>query len=119
MSYLSAEQLRDFHQRLLDAKASIQALLSQTAADTQPVDLNLPIGRLTRIDAIQMQGMAQMNRHQLEIRLQQVEAALLAHDRGDYGVCRSCKGPMRIERLEVLPESPFCVECQESFEQAP
>lgn len=117
MSALNEEQLEYFRRRLLDAKADIKILLEQTADDSKPVDLNLPIGRLSRIDAIQMQGMAQMNRHELEIRLKQVEASLAAHDRGIYGICRHCGLPIHTERLEVLPESPFCVDCQESFEQ--
>lgn len=117
MSALNDEQLEQFRRRLTDAKADIKILLEQTQDDSKPVDLNLPIGRLSRIDAIQMQGMAQMNRHQLEIRLKQVEASLSTFDRGTYGICRHCGEPIHIERLEVLPESPFCVDCQESFEQ--
>lgn len=117
MSHLTDEQLQDFQQRLQDAKIAMQALLNQTAEDSQPVDLDLPIGRLTRIDAIQSQAMAQMNRHQLEIRLKQVDAALMTFDQGTYGICRRCKDPVNLGRLEVLPESPFCVDCQESFEQ--
>lgn len=118
MSYLTEEQLKTFHERLLQARESIAGLLDQTANDSKPVDMSLPIGRLTRIDAIQMQGMAQMNRHQLTIREKQVEAALEAFKRGEYGVCRHCKGAISFERLDVLPESPFCVDCQESFEQS-
>ena len=117
MSHLSAEQLQDFQQRLEVLQAQIDALLAQTEADVRPVDLNLPIGRLSRIDAIQMQGMAQMNRHQLQIRRQQVEAALAAMAAGSYGACRHCKGPIALPRLEALPEVPFCLSCQERFEQ--
>ena len=63
----TTEQIESFSQRLSAAKDAIQALLTQTKDDSRPVDLELPIGRLTRIDAIQMQAMAQMNRHQLDI----------------------------------------------------
>lgn len=117
MSHLTDEQLQDFKQRLLDAQDAIKALLTQTAVSSRPVDLELPIGRLTRIDALQMQGMAQMNQYQLEIRQKQVEAALSTFSQGTYGMCRHCKDPVHIERLNVLPESPFCIDCQESFEQ--
>ncbi len=117
MSSLTAEQLKEFFRRLTVAKAQIKALLDQTAQDSRPVDLELPIGRLTRIDAIQMQGMAQMNRQQLDIRRQQVDASLAAFDTGKFGFCRHCHQPISFARLEVLPESPFCVDCQESFER--
>jgi DnaK suppressor protein len=116
MSHLTDQQLQTFQRRLLQAKSEIKRILDQTVADSRPVDLDLPIGRLTRIDAIQMQGMAQMNRHQLSIRLQQVDASLLSFDSKNFGICRHCKEPIHLGRLEVLPETPFCIECQESFE---
>lgn len=116
MSEIEDQELEQFRERLEASKHAIKALLSQTEADSRPVDLDLPTGRLTRIDAIQMQGMAQMNRHQLDIRRQQVDVALLALDAGNYGLCRSCKQPIGWERLEVLPETPFCIACQEMFE---
>ena len=68
------------------------------------------------MDALQVEAMSQMNRYQLEIRLKQIEASLEAWNAGQYGVCRSCQGPIKLARLEVLPEAPFCMACQESFE---
>jgi DnaK suppressor protein len=117
MTHLTDDQLEGFRRRLLAMSAQVEALLTQTEADTRPVDLELPIGRLTRIDAIQMQAMAQQNRRQVEARGQQVAAALNAFGAGTYGLCRHCKGPISLRRLEVLPETPFCLDCQESFEQ--
>ncbi|MCP4594065.1 MAG: hypothetical protein GY842_25320 [bacterium] len=116
MSQYTNEQLEEIRQGLIAVEARIKALLGQTTGDTRPVDLELPIGRLSRADAMQMQGMAQMNRRQLEIRLQQVGVALKALDSGTYGSCRNCKGPINPERLSARPESPFCIGCQEAFE---
>lgn len=116
-THLTEEQLSDFRERLEAAKGQVDGLLAQTAADSVAPSLDLPIGRLSRIDAIQMHGMAQMNRRQLEVRRQQVLAALAAFDAGTYGLCRSCRGPIALPRLEVLPEVPFCVDCQERFER--
>jgi DnaK suppressor protein len=118
MPDLSDEQTHQFRGRLLAMQTQIDALLDRTTEDTRPVELGSAIGRLTRIDAIQMRGMAQMSRRQLEIRRQQVGAALAALDSGTYGSCRHCKGPIDPRRLEALPESPFCIECQEGFERA-
>lgn len=116
MSHLTDDQLSSFRELLTGMQRQIEALLAQTERDARPVDLNLPIGRLTRIDAIQMQAMAQLNRRQLEIRRLQVTAALEAFAAGTYGNCRHCKGPISLARLEALPETPFCLACQESFE---
>lgn len=115
---LDEGKLREFRERLLAAKEAAEALLSQSAKESRPVETSgSSIGRLTRIDAIQMQGMTQMSEGQLRIRLQQIEVALDAMEGGTYGSCRYCKGPIGLPRLEAMPEAPFCLECQESFER--
>lgn len=115
---LTRERLDDLHRRLLAAKEAAEALLDQTADGTRPVEASgSAIGRLTRMDAIAMQAMAQMNRQQLEIRRLQIEAALKAIDEGTYGACRNCRGTIGYARLEALPEAPFCMACQERFER--
>ncbi len=117
MNHLTAEQTEALRQRLEIAKVEIAELLAQTEINARPVDLDLPIGRLSRMDAMQMQGMAQKNKHLLDIRRQQVDVALAAFEQGTYGLCRSCKGAIGVGRLEFLPESPFCLECQDMFER--
>lgn len=117
MTPMKTKQLEAFRQRLLALKDQINTLLGRTTEDSKPVDLSLPIGRLSRADAIQMQNMAQLNRRQLETQLKQVEGALIAVDGGTYGSCRSCGGEIHPDRLDARPETPFCIDCQEAFEQ--
>lgn len=116
MSHLTDEQLEVFRQRLVAAKASAEALLGRGMVGDAVEASGSAIGRLTRIDALQMQAMSQMNRHQLDVRLRQIEAALLVMDQGRYGLCRQCKLPVALSRLEAIPEAPFCLECQENLE---
>jgi DnaK suppressor protein len=108
----------EFKNRLLTTKSEIDVLLGRTTAESKPVDLDLPIGRLSRADAIQMQNMAELNRRQLEVRLEQVEEALAAVEDGSYGSCRGCGGTINPARLDARPETPFCIDCQEAHEQA-
>jgi len=117
MTKLRSDQLEGFRQRLLTMKAEISALIGRTSEDSKPVDLNLPIGRLSRADAIQMQNMAELNRRQLEIKLKQIDGALSAVEDSTYGSCRNCKGVIHPARLDARPETPFCIDCQEIFEQ--
>ena len=116
MSHLTDQQLETFRQRLIAAKASAEALLGRGMVGDAVEASGSAIGRLTRIDALQMQAMSQMNRHQLDVRLRQIEAALLVMDQGRYGLCRQCKLPVDLSRLEAIPEAPFCLECQENLE---
>ncbi|MCK5912686.1 MAG: TraR/DksA C4-type zinc finger protein, partial [Desulfuromusa sp.] len=34
-----------------------------------------------------------------------------------YGECRMCEEPIGYPRLQVRPESPFCLECQKQAEK--
>jgi len=106
-----------FKKRLESTQHEIEVLLGRTTVESKPVDLDLPIGRLSRADAIQMQNMAELNRRQLEVKLKQIEGALSAIDNGSYGSCRSCNGEINPARLDASPETPFCIDCQEAHEQ--
>lgn len=92
-------------------------MLRQTKGDGKVGEPSSTVGRLSRMDAIQVHAMAKMNRSQLQIRLRQYDAALAAFERDNYGICRECKEPISLARLEAVPEAPFCMACQESFER--
>lgn len=46
---------------------------------------------------------------QAEIR--QIEAALHRIETGDYGVCAKCGAEIAEQRLDLLPQTPFCSKC--------
>lgn len=46
---------------------------------------------------------------QAEIR--QIEAALHRIETGDYGVCAKCGVQIAEQRLDLLPQTPFCSKC--------
>lgn len=116
MEELGSEQLEELQRDLLSLSEEIERLLVLTKDGVRPVDLEEPIGRLTRMDALQQQSLARANRQVLELRRKQVLGALKVYDSGSYGICRSCEGPIGFRRLKVRPETPFCVHCQERME---
>lgn len=50
-----------------------------------------------------------------EIRL--IDDALARLDRGEYGLCIDCAGPIADRRIENFPYAARCILCQEAFEQ--
>lgn len=44
--------------------------------------------------------------------LEEIEEALTRIERGEYGVCIDCGGPVGVKRLEVMPGTPRCTKCQ-------
>ena len=55
--------------------------VARSGEDAKTVDLDMPIGRLSRVDAIQIQAMAKAQKQRLELRLKQCAAAFEAHGR--------------------------------------
>ena len=117
MDELTAEQLEELRFDLTEERARLVEFLKISKDDAKPVDLGEPIGRLTRMDAIQQQQMTKANRAASERKLRQIESALEALGKDEYGYCRSCEEPVGYPRLKARPESPFCLECQDARER--
>jgi DnaK suppressor protein len=97
----------------LDAlEVELREQLAATEDGAKPVDLGEPIGRLSRMEAMQQQSMTQANRSAAQRRLQQVSAAKQRVEREEYGDCAECGEPIGVKRLVVRPEAPLCIGCQ-------
>lgn len=48
----------------------------------------------------------------------EINAALARIDRGGYGACERCDGPIATERLEALPTTRFCLACARQRDRA-
>jgi DnaK suppressor protein len=92
-------------------------LVASTTEAAKPVDLGEPIGRLSRVDAMQQQRMVAANRQAAQQRRRQVEAALDRIDSDEYGECLGCGEDIEPRRLEAQPEAPLCLECQSQRER--
>ena len=114
---LSEAQVESLRLALLALEGELSESIEQTAAGAAPVDLGEPIGRLSRMEAMQQQAMTAANRRSSQIRLRMVAAALARVERGEYGACQSCDDPIAQRRLEARPETPLCLPCQRARER--
>ncbi len=113
---LDDAELAALRSRLLELRGTLTAAVESTAEGARPVDLDQPIGRLSRMDALQQQNMVSANRRNHQLRLQRVIAALARIERGEYGVCHDCEEPIGLRRLRARPESARCISCQSTRE---
>ena len=109
---LTGAERRVLEERLRALREELAEALEGAGEASKPVDLDEPIGRVSRIDAIQQQQMARAGREGLVLRAKQVRAALLRIEAGTYGECLSCEEPVGFARLSARPETPFCIACQ-------
>jgi DnaK suppressor protein len=51
--------------------------------------------------------------------LDQIERAIGKLKQGTYGLCEVCEGKIPVGRLNVLPYSTLCIDCQKEMERDP
>lgn len=102
---------------LIARQEALKQLSTDARASLQPVELDQSrVGRLSRMDALQMQAMAREEQRRRDISSLQVRAALDRIDQEDYGYCIVCDEPIARKRLEVDPAVPTCIRCARSAE---
>lgn len=98
--------------KLLARKAELEQLDESSADARKPVELDQTrTGRLSRMDALQGQAMAQATHRRREQELQRIEAALKRIDAGEFGECVHCGEAIAAKRLEFDPTTPLCIDC--------
>ena len=73
-------------------------------------------GRLSRMDAMTQQKMAEAQRRRASVRLTRVQNILQTRNDEDFGCCGECGEPIPLRRLRVRPDSVLCVECTQARE---
>jgi DnaK suppressor protein len=112
---LTAEQIDELRNELLRTRGRLQRSMGISERRSRPVTLDqTAVGRLSRIDAIQNQGITQGLQVREAARLANVDEALARLERGEYGRCPSCGRGIPFERLLVFPETPTCAACAEA-----
>lgn len=99
-------------EELLARRDELLALSEISAESRDAVALDQQsIGRLSRMDAMQVQAMAKANERQRRIELSRIEAALRRIDEDEYGYCQKCGEEIAPQRLKADPAAAFCVDC--------
>ena len=112
---MEQKQLDAFRQALIATREEIEQLIdtSKDAADTVVLDQSM-VGRLSRMDALQAQQIAQETTRRRQVRLQKIHSALRRLDKGEYGHCLICGDEISLGRLEFDPASTRCIGCVDS-----
>jgi DnaK suppressor protein len=110
---MDPETLQPLQHRLESMVVELSEALEDRTGSTAPVQLDGSIGRLSRMDAIQSQGIAIGLKRRQQQALLRVQGALEAIRRGTYGHCRRCRDPIAVERLEAQPDAVLCFRCAE------
>jgi DnaK suppressor protein len=100
------EQQRELHESLEQAEKAIREL-----ADSGPHDL------ADAASGHSLEGSVIAESSQNRIRLRLIELALERIRNGTFGACVDCGAAIGLRRLQAIPWTSHCIQCQERYEQ--
>ena len=99
-------------ERLLARRAALEAELRLDEEGRKPVTLDQEsVGRLSRMDAMQVQAMAQAVERRRQAEKARIDAALQRIDAGEFGYCLQCGEDIAPARLDHDPSVARCIGC--------
>lgn len=111
--------IESYRRRLLEMKETLEGIQVSSKESTKPVELDqASVGRVSRIDAIQAQQMAQATERRRGRQLARIEGALRRIESGDFGYCFACGEDIDLRRLDTDPTITRCVACLEAGDQS-
>ncbi|MEG3637785.1 TraR/DksA family transcriptional regulator [Magnetococcus sp. PR-3] len=104
--------LDHFKARLLARRAELVADDESASESQKAVELDQTrVGRLSRMDAIQMQAVAKESGIRRHLEVGRIDAALRRIDEDEFGDCVRCGEEIALKRLELDPSLPNCIQC--------
>jgi DnaK suppressor protein len=101
-----------FEEWLVQRREELHSLSARTDDARKPVALDQQsVGRLSRMDAMQLQAMAQETERRRAGELQRIEATLRRITAGEFGYCTRCGEDIPAARLALDPTASTCVDC--------
>ncbi|QUL37120.1 TraR/DksA C4-type zinc finger protein [Erythrobacter sp. JK5] len=99
-------------QALLERQAQLEQEDATNADSRDTVELQQDsVGRLSRMDAMQQQAMAQAQERRRAAERARIRAALERLDEGEWGYCVRCGEAIAAARLRHDPGVAMCVGC--------
>lgn len=100
--------------RLQSVQNDLEAISELSLGSRAPVKLDQQsVGRLSRMDAMQQQAMAQAQERNRQRDLVRIEMAHRRILEDEYGYCANCGDEIPDKRLEIDPMAERCVRCAE------
>jgi len=98
------------YREILEAK---QAELAQVLRNREGITIEKSPDALDEVQNAAERELAIRNLDRESNLLRNVRAALRRMDEGTFGVCVHCEEDINPKRLNAVPWTPFCIQCQE------
>ena len=107
----------EFRKMLAAKKESIIRKLSETIAESKEMESNVAQDLVDKAETSYTKefllSLSDGEREQLLL----IDEALKRLEHSEFGVCQLCQKEIGGKRLEAIPWTPYCIDCQEKAEE--
>ena len=108
---MEQNQQEKFREVIGKRQAEIETELADAEKEVGVVQPDSAIGRLSRLDTMQIREMALATRQRLREEKARLQDALHRIESGTFGRCALCGEDIALERLHIQPDAVVCVPC--------
>ncbi len=114
---MDKKKIEAFKKRLEERQRELRTNVSRNEQDGRAADLDTAQDVADRASSsYQKEFLFHQSSNDRQL-LQMVEAALSRMREGTFGECISCGNEINTKRLEAVPWTRYCIECQEKLER--
>jgi DnaK suppressor protein len=114
---MDKKKVEAFKKRLEDRQRELRSNVSRNEQDGRTADLDTAQDIADRASSsYQKEFLFHQSSNERQL-LQMVEGALSRIREGTFGECISCGNEINARRLEAVPWTRYCIECQEKLEK--
>ncbi len=114
---MEKKKIEIFKKRLEDRQRELRHIMNRTAQDGRDADLESAQDIADRAaNSYNKEFLFSQSNNERQL-LQMVDSALLRIREGSFGQCISCGEEINPKRLEAVPWTRHCIECQEKLEK--
>jgi len=114
---LNKREKERYKKELLEKKKEINHHLSEFYTESKEVETGIAQDVVDRAESSYTKefllSLSNKERKQLSL----INEALKRIEKGTYGICQRCTQEIGKKRLEAIPWTPYCINCQEKEEE--
>ena len=114
---ITKKEKKEFRKMMMERKEMIIRKLSEFINESKEVETNVAQDVVDKAESSYTKefllSLSDTERDQLML----IDEALRRVDKGDFGLCQLCSQEISRKRLNALPWTPYCINCQEKAER--
>ncbi len=114
---MNKKEMEVFKRNLLEKKQHIGQKLSEVYNESKEIETNIAQDLVDKAETSYTKefllSLSDGEREQLVL----IDEALKRIQRKEFGICQQCQKEIGRKRLNALPWTPYCIDCQEKAEE--